>query len=115
MYRTFMEQIHVNPGLLRKNQQVSIKINILSNVGNVKLKTFLFQTWLVLALNNTMKQKEDGSGRSHLASGTRALRSSPVNMLPDFLPCATQWQCPEPNLSALTPRAGLHLPDHLQL
>lgn len=85
-----------------------MKVNIsLSNVRNVKFK-ILFQTGLVLALNNTMKQKEDGSVRSHLASGLRALRSSPVNMPPNFLSFA-KWQCSEPNLSFLTFRLGLHV------
>lgn len=74
---------------------------------NVKFK-ILFQTGLVLALNNTMKQKEDGLVRSHLASGLRALRSSPVNTPLNFLSFA-KWQCPEPNLGFLTPRLGLHL------
>lgn len=86
-----------------------MKVNILlSNVRNVKFK-ILFQTGLVLALNNTMKQKEDGSVRSHLASGLRALRSSSlVNTPPNFLSFA-KWQCSEPNLSFLTLKLGLHL------
>lgn len=84
-----------------------MKVNILSNVRNVKFK-ILFQTELVLALNNTTKQKGDGSVRSHLASGLRALRSSPVNMPPNFLSFA-KWQCSEPNLRFLTLRLGFHL------
>lgn len=113
MDRTFMEQIHVSTGLLRKKSLDEYESKYSIKRGKCETQTFLFQTRLVLALNNTMKQKEDGSGRGHLASGPRALRNSPVNMPPDFLSCATQWQCLEPNLSVLTPRPGLHLPDHL--